>query len=129
MVDYIHVNNKGIIITTNIACPSDLLAIEKYIKSTTCVEAEQVQSLRLSQSKSYLKIVGVPYLSKSIKTCITSNDIERILKSNHRTFKKIHYLSIPSSKSNPTLISSSFRNHPGLQFAQFLALQIAKEIL
>ena len=67
MADYIHVDNKDIIIATNIACPSDLLAIEKYVKSTTCIEAEQVQFLRLPQSKSYLKIFGVLYLSRALK--------------------------------------------------------------
>ena len=31
----------------------------------------------------YLKIIRVPYLSKHTNACITSDDIKRILKSNH----------------------------------------------
>ena len=81
MADFIHVKNKSIVITTNnIASPSDLQAIEQYVKSIVCVKSEHVQSPRLSQFKLYLKIIGVPYLSN---TCITSNDIKRILKNNH----------------------------------------------
>jgi len=84
MVDFICSDNKGIVIATNnIASPSDLQAIEKYVKSTVCVEAKHVESSRLPQSKSYLKIIGVLYLSEHTNTRITSDDVERILKSNH----------------------------------------------
>jgi len=48
MADYIHINSKSIIITTNnITSPSDLQAIEKYVKSVSSVDADQVQSPRL----------------------------------------------------------------------------------
>jgi len=41
MADYIHVDGKGIIITTNnIASPSDLQAIEKYIKIISCIDID-----------------------------------------------------------------------------------------
>ena len=84
MANFIHVDNKGIIITTNnIASLSDLQAIEQYIESVVCIELEQVQSLRLFQSKSYLKIISVPYLNKSTNTHISSDKIEKILKGNH----------------------------------------------
>ena len=84
MADFICVDNKSIIITTNnIASPLDLQAIEQYVKSIVCVESEYVQSPRLSQSKLYLKIIRVLYLSKIFNTYITSNNIKRILKSNH----------------------------------------------
>ena len=43
MANFIHVDNKGIIITTNnIASLSDLQAIEQYIESVVCIELEQV---------------------------------------------------------------------------------------
>ena len=43
MADFICVDNKGIIITTNnITSPLDLQAIEKYIKSSVCVDTEHV---------------------------------------------------------------------------------------
>ena len=84
MADYICINSKGIIIiTNNVAFFSDLQAIEKYIKSTSNVDADQVQIPRLPQSKSYLKIIGVLYLSEVTNTRITSDKVERILKSNH----------------------------------------------
>jgi len=68
MADFICVDNKGIIITTNnITSPLDLQAIEKYIKSS---------SPRLPQSKLYLKIIGVPYLAKHTNSPIISNNIK-----------------------------------------------------
>ena len=84
MADYIHVDGKGIImITNNIASPSELQAIEKYIKSVSCVDIDQVQSPWLPQSKLYLKIVSILYLSEVTNSQITSEDIERVLKNTH----------------------------------------------
>lgn len=84
IADYIHVDDKGIIITTNnIASPSDLQAIKKYVKSVSCVDTNQVQSPQLSQSKSYLKIVGIPYLSEATNLHITSEEIKNTLKNTH----------------------------------------------
>ena len=84
MANYICTNGKGIIITTNnIASLSDLQAIEKYVKSTSYINSDQVQSLRLPQSKSYLKIVGISYLSKATNSYISSDEVKRILKNNH----------------------------------------------
>ena len=84
MVDYIHIDGKDIIITTNnITSPSDLQDIKKYVKSTSSVDADQVQSSQLSQSKSYLKIVGILYLFEVTNSCITLEDIERVFKNTH----------------------------------------------
>ena len=84
IANFIHVNNKGIVITTNnIASLLDLQVIEKYFKSTICIETDHVESPRLLQSKPYLKIIGIPYLSKHTNSCIISNDVKKILKSNH----------------------------------------------
>jgi len=84
IADYMHTNGKGIIITTNsITSQSDLQVIEKYIKIVSCVDTDQVQSPRLPQSKSYLKIVSIPYLSKTTRLHITSEEIENILKNTH----------------------------------------------
>jgi len=48
MADFICVDGKGIIIVTNnIASPSDLQAIKKYVKNAIYSEPNQVQSLRL----------------------------------------------------------------------------------
>ena len=84
MADYIRVDGKSIIITTNnIASPSDLQAIKKYVKSVSCVNTNQVQSLWLPQFKLYLKIVSIPYLSEATNLHITSEEIENVLKNTY----------------------------------------------
>ena len=42
-----------------------------------------MESLRLSQSKSYLKLIGIPYLSKKTNSCITSDEVDNILKNTY----------------------------------------------
>ena len=44
---------------------------------------ESISSPRLPQSKSYLKIMGIPYFVDKSNIYISSKDIERILKNNH----------------------------------------------
>ena len=53
MVNYICIDSKGIVITTNsIASLLDLQAIEKYIKSTSSVDnAKYFQSAKKQMSK------------------------------------------------------------------------------
>jgi len=65
IVNFIHAEDKEIIITTNnVFFPFNLQEIERYVKSSLSNNAEQASSPRLPQSKSYLKIVGIPYISK-----------------------------------------------------------------
>jgi len=69
IVDFIHVEDKSIIISTNnVTNPSDLQEVEKYVKNMSYTEADQNFFLRLPQSKSYLKIVGIPYLIDQLNT-------------------------------------------------------------
>ena len=109
MADFICINNKGIVISTNkVASSSNLQSIEKYIKNAHYIEVEQTESPRLSQSKSYLKIIGILYLSEQTNAYIFSNDIEKILKNNH-IFNNIILASKPrvikvSSKSDMAII-------------------------
>jgi len=57
-VDFVCSDASGIIVVTNkVANLSDLQAIKHYVKGTN-----HINSLRLPQSKSYLKIIGLPYL-------------------------------------------------------------------
>jgi len=44
---------------------------------------DEVEVPRLSQSKSYLKIIGIPYLQENTVTSITSSVVEDIIKKNH----------------------------------------------
>ena len=84
IADFIRIEDKGIVITTNnVSLPFDLQEIKRYVKSSLSNDAEQVSSPRLPQSKSYLKIVGIPYISEKTNVQISSEEIENVLKSNH----------------------------------------------
>ena len=84
IADFICIENKGVVIATNkIASALDLQTIEKYIKSSQCIEMDHVKSPRLPQLKSYLKIIGIPYLLEQTNAQVTSEDIEKILKNIH----------------------------------------------
>jgi len=78
--EFIRPTTESIIITTNnVPAPSDLLVIERYIKSIEGIGLNEVAAPRLPQSKSYLKIIGIPYLQPS-GLAITSEDIANYLK-------------------------------------------------
>jgi len=82
--DFISADNKGVIIATNnIASNSNLQEIEKYVKNSLQTTDDSITTPRLPQSKSYLKIVGIPYFVDKSNTHISSEDIECILKNNH----------------------------------------------
>jgi len=84
IADFIHVEDKGIVITIyNVASPSNLQKIEKCVKNSLIFNTDQISSLRLLQSKLYLKIVGILYISKCSNIQILSNKVESILKANH----------------------------------------------
>jgi len=102
IADFIHTGDKEIVITTNdVSSSSDLQEIEKYVKNSLITDAEQISSLRLPQSKSYLKIVGILYINERTTMHISLDDIESILKSNH-VFNNIILTSKPRvSKVSP----------------------------
>jgi len=84
IADFICVDNKGIVvITNNIALSSNLQEIKKYVKNSLSSNIDKVSLARLPQSKSYLKIVGISFISKKTNSCIASDEIEDILKNNH----------------------------------------------
>ena len=84
IANFICVDDKGIIITTNnVVSGLDLQEIEKYVKNSHSSDVNKMSSARLSQSKSYLKIVGIPFISEKTNSHITSDEIEEILKNNH----------------------------------------------
>ena len=55
------------------------------IANFICVEDKGIiiTSPRLPQSKSYLKIIGIPFINKKTNSYISSDDIKNILKNNH----------------------------------------------
>jgi len=93
--DYISSDNKGInIFSNNVASNSDLQEIEKYVKQFLKDNNNEIASPRLPQSKSYLKIVGIPYYVDKLNTRVTTENIEHILKNTH-IFNKIVLTSRP----------------------------------
>jgi len=59
--------------------PSILNIVEKYIKDLNNVDLSNIMSLRLPQSKSYLKILGILYFVEDTNLPIISNIIEWII--------------------------------------------------
>ena len=84
-MDYIWSDNTGIAIVTNkVAQQSDLSIINHYIKNSDDINALQVEDSRLPKSKSYLKIIGIPFYSHpNSQEEPTSSNIETVLKQNH----------------------------------------------
>ena len=96
LVDYIQSDNTGIVIVTNkVAQQSDLSIIGHYIKNSNDINTLQVEDSRLPKSKSYLKIIGIPFYPHSNpQEKLTLSDVETILKQNH-IFDNISLISKP----------------------------------
>jgi len=84
LVDYIRSDPMGFTIITNkISQQSNIMIIDQYIKSSNDINSLQVEEPRLPKSKSYLKIIGIPfYPHENSQERLTSNDIKMILKQN-----------------------------------------------
>ena len=96
LVDYIWSDNSGIMVITNkVAQQSDISIIDKYVKNSNDINSLQVEEPHLPKSKSYLKIIGIPFFSHAnSQEKLTSNDIEMILEQNH-IFNNISLVSKP----------------------------------
>jgi len=57
--------------------------MKRYVKSIDNISLDNVQILRLLQSKSYLKIIGIPFFIEGTNTPIRSDNIKAIIKANH----------------------------------------------
>jgi len=63
MVDFIWLYSVGITIVTNkVASVLNLQSIENYVKNANHIDLQEAEVPCLPQSKSYLKIIGIPYL-------------------------------------------------------------------
>lgn len=72
--EFIHPCTGGIFIATNnIPAFSNLNIIERYIKSIDSIDYEEVLSSQLPQSKSYLKIMGIPFVQPNSSNLSSSN--------------------------------------------------------
>ena len=85
LIDYIHSDNTGIMVITNkVTQQSDIFIINQYIKNSNDINSLQVEEPCLPKSKSYLKIISIPYYPHAnSQEKLTSNDIKTILKQNH----------------------------------------------
>jgi len=84
IANFIKLDDKGIVISTNnVTNPSDLQEIKRYVKNSLVVEEDQIKFSRLPQSKSYLKIVSISYISNQTNTKLSPNKVKKILKNSH----------------------------------------------
>ena len=107
IADYIWAEPIDITIVTNkVATLSNLQIIENYVKNVENINLENIKTLRLPQSKSYLKIIGISYLMENTNVPIILNFIELIIKSNHISIYHL-YLNLGLLRLYPSLIWSS----------------------
>ena len=84
MVDFIHIKNGGLVISTNkVAGALNLQTIKKYVKNTNNTKANQVETPRLPQLKSFLKIIGILFILEFTNTQIIVDEIKKTIKDNH----------------------------------------------
>ena len=84
LVDFIQLDPLGIMVVTNkVATQLDLQIIEQYVKNADNINSLHVEVPQLPQSKSYLKIIGIPYFSHdNSQDRLTSSNVENIIKQN-----------------------------------------------
>ena len=110
LVDYIRSNLTCVTIITNkVSQQSDMSIIDQYVKNSNNINTLQVEEPCLPMSKSYLKIIGIPFFSHAnSQDKLMLNDIELILKQNH-IFDNISLTSKPrvikvSPKSDMSIV-------------------------
>ena len=95
MADFTRIDQNSIIIIINkVASSLDLQTIEKYINNVEYFNSEDISTSCLSQSKSYLKIIGISYFLKNTNIPIMLDFVETIIKNNH-IFNNIVIISKP----------------------------------
>ena len=84
IADFVYMDQAGITIITNkVATPLDLQIIKRYVKNTNQINSDNVKTPQLPQSKSYLKIISIPYLLKNTNTPMMTDVVETIIRNNH----------------------------------------------
>ena len=82
--DFIYKIDDRIIITTNKAIAAlDLKVIKKYLKNNNEINLDSIKSPYLLMSKSYLKIIGLPYILEQTNSSVTPDIIKSIIKEMH----------------------------------------------
>jgi len=84
IADYIQKELIGITIIINkVGSSSNIQVIENFVKNMENINFEDIELLRLPQSKSYLKIIDFPYFIENSNIPILLNFVETIIKSNY----------------------------------------------
>ena len=116
-VDFIRSDPIGpVIITNKVVNQSDLQIISQYIKRSKDINELQVEEPRLPQSKSYLKIIDIPFFPNGkTQDRLNTSDIENILKQN-QIFDDIKLASRPrvvkvSPKSDISIVWIDIWDH------------------
>ena len=96
LTGYIRSDPIGITIVTNkVSQQSDMAIINDYVKSLDNINSLQVDKPHYPKSKSYLKIIGIPFFPyANSQERLTLNNIETILKQNY-IFNNISLASKP----------------------------------
>ena len=125
-VDFIRSDPIGLVIVINkVASQSNLQIISQYIKKLEDINELQVEKSCLPQSKSYLKIIGIPlFPNGKTQDCLNTSDIENILKQN-QIFDDIKLASRPriikvSSKSDMSIVWIDIWDHQSRSKAKCL---------
>ena len=98
----------SVVVTNKVVFSSDLQTIKQYIKGTNHINSNNIESLRLPQSKLYLKIISFSYLQENTINSMNASVVDKLLKKNH-IFNNIFLVSKPrvikiSLKSNMAII-------------------------
>ena len=95
MVDFIHIDHWDLIVTFNrVASQLEISIVSKYIKNYNNINTNVIQDARLPQSKSYLKVLSIPYILEGTNMPIKSNIIESFIKTSH-IFNNVNFTSKP----------------------------------
>ena len=108
-VNFICVNHRGLIVTSNrVVSLSEISIISNYVKNCNNIDFNNIQDARLSQSKSYLKILGISYILEGTNMPINSKIMEVFIKTLHifdnvNIASRFHIVKV-SSKSNMAIV-------------------------
>ena len=84
MANFVYMDQADIIIVTNKVISSlDLQIIKRYMKNMNQIDSDKVETPQLPQSKSYLKIIDIPYLLENTNMPISADVVEMIIRNNH----------------------------------------------
>ena len=83
IVDFIHTDHWGLIITFNRVTSPLEITIVKYIRNCNHIDSKNIQDACFPQSKSYLKILGIPYIMEGTNIPINSDIMKSVIKNIH----------------------------------------------